>query len=99
MTTLEQLQARRGLLTAEELAALLNVSEKTVYRWSKSGSLPSVGIGKLVRFSQRRSAVGFAREEPPPDRALLSFGHGFHSHSRLQQSLSQCRESKRLSRF
>jgi excisionase family DNA binding protein len=50
MTTLEQLQARRGLLTAEELAALLNVSEKTVYRWSKSGSLPSVRIGTLVRF-------------------------------------------------
>lgn len=50
MTTLEQLQARRGLLTAEELAALLNVSEKTVYRWSKSGSLPTVRIGTLIRF-------------------------------------------------
>jgi excisionase family DNA binding protein len=50
MTTLEQLQARRGLLTAEDIAALLNISEKTVYRWSKSGSLPSVRIGTLVRF-------------------------------------------------
>lgn len=37
-------------MTAEELAALLNVSEKTIYRWSKSGSLPSVRLGTLVRF-------------------------------------------------
>lgn len=50
MTTLEQLGSRRELLTAEELAALLNVSEKTIYRWSKSGSLPSVRLGALVRF-------------------------------------------------
>ncbi len=61
MTTLELLQARRGLLTAEELAALLNVSEKTVYRWSKSGVLPSVRIGTLVRF-EPAAVSGWLRE-------------------------------------
>jgi excisionase family DNA binding protein len=50
MATLKELEGRRELLTAEELAALLNVSEKTVYRWGKSGSLPSVRLGAAVRF-------------------------------------------------
>lgn len=50
MATLKELELRRELLTAEELAALLNVSEKTVYRWSKLGSLPSVRLGTTVRF-------------------------------------------------
>lgn len=50
MATLKELESRRELLTAEELAALLNVSEKTVYRWSKLGSLPSVRLGTVVRF-------------------------------------------------
>lgn len=50
MATLKELESRRELLTAEELAALLNVSEKTVYRWSKLGSLPSVRLGTAVRF-------------------------------------------------
>jgi excisionase family DNA binding protein len=57
MTTLEQLRVCRRLLTAEELAALLNVSEKTVYRWSKSGSLPSVRLGTLVRFEPAAVSV------------------------------------------
>ena len=57
MATLKELEGRRELLTAEELAALLNVSEKTIYRWSKFGSLPSMRLGTLVRFEPAAVSV------------------------------------------
>ncbi len=37
-------------LTAKEVAQHLRVSEKTVYRWAKSGELPHVMWGRTVRF-------------------------------------------------
>lgn len=39
------------LLTADELARVLRVGRTTVYRWAKEGRLPSVKIGKTVRFN------------------------------------------------
>ncbi len=38
------------LLTAKQVATLLGVSEKSVYRWSELGALPSVRLGRAVRF-------------------------------------------------
>ncbi len=40
------------LLTADELARVLRVGRTTVYRWAKEGRLPSVKIGKTVRFNR-----------------------------------------------
>lgn len=38
------------LLTRIQVAEMLSVDEKTVYRWAKDGKLPSVQMGRVVRF-------------------------------------------------
>jgi len=38
------------LVTAQQVAALLRVSPKTIYRWAQDGLLPASREGKLVRF-------------------------------------------------
>ncbi len=41
------------LLRPEAVAQLLACSPKTVYGWAASGRLPSVRLGRLVRFRAR----------------------------------------------
>lgn len=38
------------MLTEKEVAAQLKVSPATVRRWRRSGKLPFVKLGRLVRF-------------------------------------------------
>jgi len=38
------------LVTAEEVAALLKVSPKSIYRWARDGILPAFREGRLIRF-------------------------------------------------
>lgn len=38
------------LITADEIAALLKVSPKSIYRWASEGRLPAFREGRLVRF-------------------------------------------------
>lgn len=40
------------LLTAEEVATLLSVSRKSVYKWTEVGLLPCIRLGRAVRFDQ-----------------------------------------------
>ena len=40
------------MLTVEQVAAVLNVSRKTVYELVASGELPAVHVGRLVRISE-----------------------------------------------
>lgn len=39
-----------SLLTAEQVAAILSVSERYVWRLGRDGDLPRVQMGKYVRF-------------------------------------------------
>ena len=38
------------LITAEEIADLLKVSPKSIYRWASEGRLPAFREGRLIRF-------------------------------------------------
>lgn len=38
------------LLKVAEVAELLGVSRRTIYKWARSGVLPSVKIGGVLRF-------------------------------------------------
>jgi excisionase family DNA binding protein len=38
------------LVTAEEVAAVLKVSPKSIYRWASEGRLPAFREGRLIRF-------------------------------------------------
>lgn len=52
--TLEEKIARyKGALTAKDLADLLNISPKTVFKLAKAGRLPSFRVGSAVRFDAR----------------------------------------------
>lgn len=49
------LQEDDALLTAREAAALLGMSPATMYRWSCYGRVPTVKVGRMLRF--RRSEL------------------------------------------
>ena len=53
--TLTQKIARgmKGALTAKQLAELLNISPKTVFKLAKAGRIPSFRVGSAVRFDAR----------------------------------------------
>lgn len=38
------------MLSVKQVAEMFNVSEFTIYKWAKSGKLPSFTIGGLIRF-------------------------------------------------
>ena len=38
------------LITAKELAAALRVTEHTVYRWARARRIPSLQLGRVLRF-------------------------------------------------
>jgi excisionase family DNA binding protein len=38
------------LLTAEDVAAMINCGPSTVYEWAKNGKIPSLKLNGLVRF-------------------------------------------------
>jgi excisionase family DNA binding protein len=40
----------KGALTAKQLAAMLNISPKTVFKLAKAGRIPSFRVGSAVRF-------------------------------------------------
>jgi excisionase family DNA binding protein len=52
---------RSPLVTAEEVAALLKVSPKSIYRWAEDGILPAFREGRLVRFLES-DVEAFVRE-------------------------------------
>lgn len=43
-------RADRKLLTAREAAAILQVSERSLYNYSRRGELPAVRMGRSVRY-------------------------------------------------
>jgi excisionase family DNA binding protein len=53
----DQIERVGRALTAEELATVLNVSPKLVYKKAKTGRLPSFRIGTCVRFDPHSIAA------------------------------------------
>ena len=44
-------------LTVDDVAALMNVSIKTVYNWCSKGYLPSIKFGRLVRINREELSL------------------------------------------
>ncbi len=58
---------KAGLLTARQLADVLQVSESTVHRLRRTGKIPAIIVtNRIIRFSWRdvRAALG-GRPDPP----------------------------------
>ena len=49
------------LITAEQIAELLKVSPKSIYRWASEGRLPAFREGRLIRFLESDVAI-FVKE-------------------------------------
>lgn len=58
-------QEQSPLMSVQEAAAFLRVTERCIYRWLKSGRIPFVKLGRLVRVPAselaKLQAEGFAR--------------------------------------
>jgi excisionase family DNA binding protein len=50
MSILKMLREREEPLNVAELAALLRVDADTVLRWARNRQVPSIRIGKVIRF-------------------------------------------------
>ncbi|MDP9441083.1 MAG: helix-turn-helix domain-containing protein [Actinomycetota bacterium] len=50
---MSQSRARAAFLTVAEVAAMLRVSNMTVYRLINAGSLPAVRVGKSYRLTEQ----------------------------------------------
>ncbi len=50
LSVLENLKQQKTLLTAERLAEILQVARISIYKWAKSGVIPAVKVGTLLRF-------------------------------------------------
>jgi excisionase family DNA binding protein len=58
-------------LTAEQIAEMLQVDERTVLRWAQQdASMPVTRLGRVVRFE--RDARWLARKQPPSVRQFTS---------------------------
>lgn len=51
------------LLTPQEAAATLSVSESTLYRLTKAGQVPAVRLGRAVRYDAERLRKWIATEQ------------------------------------
>jgi excisionase family DNA binding protein len=50
MSILKVLREKPELLNVAELAALLRVTEDTIQGWARRQQIPSIKVGKIVRF-------------------------------------------------
>jgi excisionase family DNA binding protein len=58
------LRQHTGLMTAPELAAFLNVAKDTIYKWARTGILPSVQFAACTRFDPKGIADWLDRKQP-----------------------------------
>jgi len=52
----------KGALTAKQLARILNISEKTIFKMAKAGRIPSFRVGACVRFDGKL-VIDWLREQ------------------------------------
>jgi len=55
-TLVDELAARKKLMTVQEMVELLGVHQQTIYEWVWKGKIPSVRIGARIKFDPRAIA-------------------------------------------
>jgi excisionase family DNA binding protein len=73
---IEELEARRGGMKVADLAGLLGVDAKHIYRMAARGQIPNFRVGGAVRFDPREVAKWlrekYGHETRPPRKAPRS---------------------------
>ncbi|WP_354700068.1 excisionase and transcriptional regulator [Paraconexibacter sp. AEG42_29] len=58
---------RTDIMTAAEVAELLTVATTTVYEWARSGTIPALRRGRVIRFRRWEIEAWIAGELDRPD--------------------------------
>ncbi|MCH9032262.1 MAG: helix-turn-helix domain-containing protein [candidate division Zixibacteria bacterium] len=69
----------RRLLTAKELSEELSVKISTIYSWTHMGFIPTVKLGRLIRFRRSSIQVWLEKKEEPgrkQRKVVIDFGDG-----------------------
>ena len=67
---------RKNLLNIKQVAALLQISLHTAYKWAESGRLPAVKLGYMLRFDPERIEKFIAKGDDIVSRApVQTVGH------------------------
>jgi len=59
---IERIEEAPRALTAQEVAEFLHVSDMTIYRLAKAGSIPSFKVGNSLRFDPKAVACWLHRQ-------------------------------------
>lgn len=74
------LQPSSGLVTADEIGEATHMSRSTVYELAKAGVLPSVRVGRRIRFDRERVMTVLAsRSTATLSQIARLDDHGVHS--------------------
>jgi len=72
MTVIETLKAKRGLIHAEELAALLGMNKDKLYRKTKAGEVPHFRVLGRVKYDPAVIAAWLEQREVNPEGGKVS---------------------------
>ena len=68
------------LVTADEIGVATHMSRSTVYELAKAGVLPSVRVGRRIRFDRDKVMAALASRSPgDPSKRSGRNDHGVHS--------------------
>jgi excisionase family DNA binding protein len=66
MTLIQVLESREKALTVQEVAELLGVSDKHIYKMTADGTLPAFYVGRSVRLDPQDIADWLRKKKPIP---------------------------------
>ena len=55
-TLVDELAARKQMMTVQDVVELLGVHQQTIYEWVWTGKIPSIRIGARIKFDPRALA-------------------------------------------
>ena len=87
------LEQKRGALRANDIAEMLDLSEKQIYKMAATGEIPSLRIANSVRFDPHDFAVWLKARSSAPDVEPRSATSVARSRSRSIQRGKQSRET------
>lgn len=67
LNLIEELESRSGAIKVSDLAAILGVDDKHIYRMAARGQLPSFRVGGAVRFDPQEVAKWLRLKYGPDD--------------------------------
>lgn len=88
------IEQKQCALRANDIARILDLSEKQIYKMAASGEIPSLRIANSVRFDPHDFAVWLKTRSSAPEIEPKARVSAPRSHPRLDRSARHNRESR-----